>query len=433
MLKLLQSLAGLVLLTFSREASAFLRFPCSQLVTERFDPLVTPGEVSPHLHQIVGGNAFNLTMDPANDLGDLSTCTTCRFVEDKSNYWTAVMYFKHSNGSYLRVPQMPNHNSGPGLQDGGMTIYYFQPTYEGDNVTFVSFPKGFRMRVGSPMRRTEDDIDPNDATTLHALTFRCFNGTDGGSGGATTGFGPEDSFEFPNRTCSGGIRSNIYFPQCWDGINLDSEDHMNHVSHPIGNFFDAPCPASHPIHVPFIFMEIVWDTRPFNEPPFWPADGSQPFVLSNGDPTGFGQHADYMFGWEGDSLHRAMDSCDNFDGIPTKCTALTVQDTDSMNRCKKGVQVIEVTEKQYIEKLPGCNPVQSGPDYATDIHNCDAPSTTVAEQVPTTSPELVVPPWPVCNPSPVSTFAAPFCDSIPQTTSASGTQPTIAPAIITTI
>ncbi|TEB18281.1 hypothetical protein FA13DRAFT_1649444 [Coprinellus micaceus] len=36
-------------------ASAQLRFPCSQLVTERFDPLVTPGEVSPHLHQIVGG------------------------------------------------------------------------------------------------------------------------------------------------------------------------------------------------------------------------------------------------------------------------------------------------------------------------------------------------------------------------------------------
>lgn len=38
---------------------------------------------------------------------------------------------------------MPNHNSGPGLQDGGMTIYYFQLTYEGDNVTFVSFPKVF--------------------------------------------------------------------------------------------------------------------------------------------------------------------------------------------------------------------------------------------------------------------------------------------------
>ncbi|KAF5318930.1 hypothetical protein D9611_013661 [Ephemerocybe angulata] len=38
-------------------AQALIRFPCSQLVTERLDPLVTPGQVSPHLHQIVGGNA----------------------------------------------------------------------------------------------------------------------------------------------------------------------------------------------------------------------------------------------------------------------------------------------------------------------------------------------------------------------------------------
>ncbi|TFK16953.1 hypothetical protein FA15DRAFT_606010 [Coprinopsis marcescibilis] len=36
-------------------ANALIRFPCSQLVTERLDPLVTPGQVSPHLHQIVGG------------------------------------------------------------------------------------------------------------------------------------------------------------------------------------------------------------------------------------------------------------------------------------------------------------------------------------------------------------------------------------------
>ncbi|TEB26175.1 hypothetical protein FA13DRAFT_1795817 [Coprinellus micaceus] len=40
-----------------RGVHGLIRFPCSQLVTERFDPLVTPGQVSPHLHQIVGGNA----------------------------------------------------------------------------------------------------------------------------------------------------------------------------------------------------------------------------------------------------------------------------------------------------------------------------------------------------------------------------------------
>ncbi|KAH6901642.1 hypothetical protein BKA70DRAFT_1113743 [Coprinopsis sp. MPI-PUGE-AT-0042] len=39
--------------------AALLRFPCSQLRTERLDPLVTPGRVSPHVHQIVGGVSLN--------------------------------------------------------------------------------------------------------------------------------------------------------------------------------------------------------------------------------------------------------------------------------------------------------------------------------------------------------------------------------------
>ena len=40
-------------------ADALLRFSCSQLVTERLDPLVNPGEaISPHVHQVVGGVSF---------------------------------------------------------------------------------------------------------------------------------------------------------------------------------------------------------------------------------------------------------------------------------------------------------------------------------------------------------------------------------------
>lgn len=36
--------------------SAIVRFHCSQLVTERLDPLVNPGSIpSSHVHQIVGG------------------------------------------------------------------------------------------------------------------------------------------------------------------------------------------------------------------------------------------------------------------------------------------------------------------------------------------------------------------------------------------
>ncbi|TEB27766.1 hypothetical protein FA13DRAFT_856259 [Coprinellus micaceus] len=389
---------GLALLAAPGTVYGLIRFPCSQLVTERFDPLVTPGEVSPHVHQIVGGNAFNLTMDPAaGDISKLATCTTCRFKEDKSNYWTAVLYFKHPNGSYIRVPQMANHGTGPGIQAGGMTVYYFQPRAPTKNLDIVPFAPGFRMIVGNPMRRV-DDIDP-DTTEAHALTFRCFQGTDPGPFGSP-GKGPEDSFHLPSKICTGGIRTNIFYPQCWDGVNLDPPDHASHVAHPAGTpstdglqFFGTDCPDTHPVRLPLLFVEIVWDTRPFNDPELWPKDGTQPFIFSMGDPTGFGQHADYVFGWEDDSLQRAMDVCTGADGLPQNCPVLTLQDIETMNNCRLPAKVPEVVEGQYLDRLPGCNPLQSGPEWATVVPNCDAPATTVDTPFPTAPPQAVTPPW----------------------------------------
>jgi hypothetical protein len=115
---------------FAHNAAAqfnMLRFACSQLVVERTDPLVNPGmKYTPHLHQIVGGNSFNVTMDPTiHDNAALSTCTSCTFKEDLSNYWTAVMFFKHKNGSFIRVPQVGNGGpQGHLIQDGGLDVYY---------------------------------------------------------------------------------------------------------------------------------------------------------------------------------------------------------------------------------------------------------------------------------------------------------------------
>lgn len=112
-------LAVATMLTRNAGAQNMLRFACSQLVVERTDPLVNPGmKYTPHLHQIVGGNAFNITMDPRDDPAQLSTCTSCSFVQDKSNYWTAVMFFKHKNGSYIRVPQVCYRRTNESTQRG---------------------------------------------------------------------------------------------------------------------------------------------------------------------------------------------------------------------------------------------------------------------------------------------------------------------------
>ena len=43
------------------------------------------------------------------------------------------------------------------------------------------------------------------------------------------------------------------------------------------------CPPSHPVRLPQLMYEIMWDTTSFNDPALWPEDGSQPFVYSMGD------------------------------------------------------------------------------------------------------------------------------------------------------
>lgn len=240
----------------SGQTLEMLRFSCSQLVVDRLDPLVSPGSIpSPHLHQIVGGNSFNATMEPiAHDLPSSSTCTSCTFSEDFSNYWTAVLFFKARNGTYKRVPQFVSE----GLRaDGGITIYYIPSTDTKETVT--AFKPGFRMLVGDAALRS-----PGEA---RKVCHRCMPATGDNS---NVNCGAPDSQELPTGFCDGGIRSVITFPTCWDGKNLDSPDHKSHVAYPspgsgdVGVGASGTCPESHPIKIPQVMFEVMWDVSVIN-------------------------------------------------------------------------------------------------------------------------------------------------------------------------
>ncbi|KAE8442848.1 hypothetical protein EG329_002590 [Mollisiaceae sp. DMI_Dod_QoI] len=327
----------------SNTDGSLIRFGCSQVVIDRIDPLVNPGQnPSPHIHQVIGGNAFNVSI-PSTDVSTLATCTTCTFAEDTSNYWTANLYFKARNGSYKRVPQIANRgNTG---ETGGFTVYYTSP---GKGKT-TAFKPGFRMLVGDPMRR-EAGVNP---PLNFQSCFRCYSGPDFKGDDLSPCFDPKvDTESFPQKMCS-GIRTNLLFPTCWDGKNLDSPDHKTHIAYPSSGpdtFFVAggACPSTHPVRIPQVMLEIVWDTTPFNDKSIWPEDGSQPFVLSTGDPTGFGQHGDYVFGWKGDALQRAMDgAC-----MGATCSNLKVQAYADANKCTVPKAVHEDTEG-WMPALPG--------------------------------------------------------------------------------
>ncbi|KAF2197471.1 hypothetical protein GQ43DRAFT_435115 [Delitschia confertaspora ATCC 74209] len=325
----------LSLALFASNVQALLRFSCSQLVVERLDPLVNPGTIgSPHLHQIIGGNAFNASMDPQIAPSDQATCTTCTFAEDFSNYWTAVLYFKARNGTYKRVPQ--KGNVGFEQSNGGMTVYY-TPSYNKGKVT--AFKKGFRMIVGNPTYRTEAQ-----AKKYRQLTYTCLKDMNTRTG---------ETMDMPKQPCKAGIMSNLRFPTCWDGVNLDSPDHSSHVAYPSSGTFESngPCPSTHPVKIPQVFYEVIWDTTKFNDKSLWPEDGSQPFVWSYGDATGYGNHGDYVFGWKGDALQKAMDADCNIN-----CPQLKTQSIAQGNKCAQSMKLKEDIDG-WLTELPGGMPV----------------------------------------------------------------------------
>ncbi|KAF2795329.1 hypothetical protein K505DRAFT_240070 [Melanomma pulvis-pyrius CBS 109.77] len=332
---------ALTLFAESIQAASVLRFGCSSITVERLDPLVNPGvNPSPHVHQVVGGNAFAAAI-PSTDVSQLANCTTCSFSEDLSNYWTANMYFKARNGTYKRIPQIANRgNEG---EVGGMTVYYTS-AYDKSKVT--AFKPGFRMLAGDPTMRTKAGI-----TKWNGICFRCYTAKNfGGDNGAPCSDSKVDSVDLPKKACPGGIRTTIRFPTCWNGKDLDSPDHTTHVSYPSTGTFEnsGACPSTHPVKLPQLMFEVIWDTSAFNDKALWPADGSQPFVFSQGDATGYGQHGDYVFGWKGDVLQKAMDaSC-----FGATCAPLKTQAFTEANKCAIQNSVNEPVDG-WLTSLPG--------------------------------------------------------------------------------
>ncbi|KAM7186757.1 protein of unknown function (DUF1996) domain containing protein [Naviculisporaceae sp. PSN 640] len=331
-----------------------LRFGCAQIVIDRLDPLVNPGQVpSSHIHQIVGGNAFNATMT-TGDVSEKASCTTCAFSEDFSNYWTANLYFKARNGTYRRIPQggaAYQFNDRFSTQTQGGILVYYVSAQPG---SITAFKPGFRMLVGDPMMRSRPD------TKLKRQNcYRCYTGPNfGGDTGAPCQDNAVDTEAFPNKPCPGGIRSNVHFPTCWDGKNLDTPNHQDHVAYPVSGpatflSLGGACPSTHPVRIPQLMYEVVWDTTKFNNKAEWPADGSQPFILSTGDNTGLGQHADYVFGWKGDSLQRAMDTSGC---MGASCAGLKTQTIEKARSCSIKAAVREdIASDGWVEHLPGLN------------------------------------------------------------------------------
>jgi hypothetical protein len=136
------------------------------------------------------------------------------------------------------------------------------------------------MLAGNPTFRTKQKGSM-------AICHRCLAASERTMGGNGAPCDSNDTAEFPNKPCPGGIRATVIFPSCWDGKNTDSPDHQSHVAYQPGSALAGDqCPTTHPVRIPQVMYEIMYDTSGFADPAYY-KDGKQPLVYSFGDPLVF--------------------------------------------------------------------------------------------------------------------------------------------------
>ncbi|KAJ7760617.1 hypothetical protein DFH07DRAFT_816141 [Mycena maculata] len=367
-------------------ANAYFLFAMNDIITtERIDPIVSPGKVSGHVHTIAGGSNFRVSTNTS--YLQQSECTSSPITEDKSIYWAPTLYFQWNNGSFTSV-------------SGSPVIYYLFSDTPG--VT-TPFPDDFRMLSGTPTLRSYNASD----YAQQAVTFLCLDFS-----GTSTKFNT-----LPAQECPSGIRAQINFPSCWDGVNTDSVDHKSHVAFLSTGPDSGTCSdPNFPKTLPRVFMEMYLDTASFDAYRDQAMNPSQPFVYSMGDPTGYGYHADFMMGWEAGVLQNVVDKCNcNEFGDPTCCSQAGIFTFTQGGSCRITKGVNETTTGT-LDALPGNNPV--------------VPLNGVAQNlVAAVTPALISPVYAYTGDSPTQTgqpVGQPVTASGATTTEAAGSNPTSA-------
>ncbi|KAI9781105.1 MAG: hypothetical protein M1816_002576 [Peltula sp. TS41687] len=376
----------LLLANFFGYVDCFWRLPCNgRAGVARIDPLAQHGRVGNHAHVIHGGNNFGF--DSAYSDLIKSECTSCGVKQDRSVYWTPALYFESPDGTVELVNQV-----------GGMLVYYL---LFGEKVQ--AFPAGFQIIAGDAYRRnfTLPVPDPpksewaGDAITEYSLRqkavgFNCLN----------YGKNPEPTLFrhfFPDKTyldanCPDGLRFELMFPSCWAGEE-DSTDHMSHVAYP-DQVITGNCPEKFNRRLPSMLFETIWDTNAFK-------GKAGRFLISNGDPTGYGYHGDFMNGWDPDFLQQAIETCTNPSGKVEDCPLFELQSQPEQNKCNIDplpTLCADEDTKGPRQGLPGDVKVFSGPDDAKKPAGAssispaaESTSAVTSTSAPAPSTEMVVP------------------------------------------
>jgi hypothetical protein len=232
------------------------------------DPIVYPNQPGKsHLHTFFGNTGTN-ARSTASSIANSGSSTCHGGTANRSAYWVPSLIDTRNS-----APIKPN-----------LALMYYKTGYNGIKPWQVqTMPAGLRMIAGDAKNKKPEG----------PFKFACI------------GMGSENLVGPAIQNCPAGAQlwQMIYFPQCWDGVNLDSPDHKSHMSYPV----NGACPATHPVPLPEVSYNIIYDVKEANAPLRWRLSSD---TYDSTQPGGYSSHGDWFNGWKAEVMQTFVQKCD---------------------------------------------------------------------------------------------------------------------------
>ncbi|MFG1608411.1 DUF1996 domain-containing protein [Actinoplanes sp. NPDC049265] len=231
---------------------------CSYSHSKPDDPIVFPNMPgASHMHSFLGNPSTNAATTTQTLLQNAGT--TCRPGQDLSAYW---------------IPSLTDR--GQVIEPNDVVVYYGSRLP--DPTATKPFPQGFRYIAGDARRQV-----PTPAGSVNA--FYC-----AGPGGE---IGRSADGNWPICAPTANLMFQLVFPDCWDGIHLDSPSHKEHVAYT----YNGVCSGQFPVAIPSVSFLIAYPT----------SGSSQGFTLASGMASSM--HGDAWMAWDNAALGQRVKNC----------------------------------------------------------------------------------------------------------------------------
>lgn len=273
------------------------------------DPIVYPNqENAAHMHMFYG----NVLVDHATDMKSLYTSgdSSCQGnALNRSSYWVPALLAPLYDAAGQRQldtdgnPAWQVVQAVVGNDEEAHEVFYYSAAVD-DLASIQSVPAGLRMIAGSAT------AIPGSEQSTSIVRWHCQ------SWESNDANNPRFSASIPECVAPDRLRFDIFFPSCWDGVNLDSADHKSHMAYPTndGGPNGTRCPASHPVPVARVSYHYAFGVRPENYDPVTRSSkgwrlASDMYTVQAGMPGGVSLHGDWFNGWNPEVMDMLVANC----------------------------------------------------------------------------------------------------------------------------